>query len=265
VLVAQAAGPFLKLGGVPVNPYKRAAFDAADRKRVRVDEKRYPGESSFPVAGGSDVILNHNNACKVVDVKEDAGTVSCDLTVDPGKTLSIHLQDPDGRPLTGAMASGVNELGGVVVPLETAACTAYALDPDRPRQLWFLHPGRKLAGVVTVRGDEMEAPTVRLAPTGTVSGRALDRDGRPVAGAYFFPVYSDRSVNALAPHLYRWGLPPRTDKDGRFRLEGVVPGLKFDIGFSKGQGLLIGETKAERRPLTPGAARDLGEVRVKPR
>ncbi len=61
---------------------------------------------TFAVAGGSES-PGTINAVKVVDLKENAGPVACDLTVDPGKTLTINLQDPDGKPLTGAVASGL--------------------------------------------------------------------------------------------------------------------------------------------------------------
>src|SRR5207249_6380547 len=63
-------------------------------------------------------------------------------------------------------------------PLEGASCTVYALDPsDRPRQLVFYHPGRKLGGSLSVRGDEKEPPAVQI-------GRASCRErGESAVGA----------------------------------------------------------------------------------
>ncbi len=75
-------------------------------------------------------------------------------------------------------------------PLKTATCPVFALDPDRPRPMAFLHTERKLAALVTVRGDDQKPLTVRLAPTAAITGRFLDSEGRPLTDAEVYLSYS---------------------------------------------------------------------------
>ena len=91
--------------------------------------------------------LDFSNACKVLDVKDDGAAVTCDLALDPGKTLTVNLQDPEGKPLAGAVAAGVSAMTLRTVPFKTASGQIYALDPDKPRTVVFLDAERKLAAV----------------------------------------------------------------------------------------------------------------------
>jgi hypothetical protein len=145
------------------------------------------------------------------------------------------------------------------VPFKTAAVRIYALDPDKPRPVVFLHAERKLAAVVTLRGDEKQPLTVRLAPTAVVTGRVLDEDGQPVAGVEVYTLYSSPAGQQLTKSQDRNPLP-RTDKEGRFRLEGVVPGLSMGLGFRKGRHGLVPEKQTEVTAPESGKTLDLGDV-----
>src|SRR5262249_27531609 len=195
----------------------------------------------FRTVGGALEFLSIENACKVLDLPENAGTVTCDVFVDRGKTLTVNVQDAEGKPLAGATAAGLTASWPITFPLDGASCTVYALPPQRPRSLVFYHAGRKLAGRLTVRGDEKEAPAVRLGPAGSATGRIFDLDGQPIAGALVSANYVDHSARELERHLGQGREAARTDKDGRFRLEGVVPGMKFGLNLQKGSHYLIGE------------------------
>src|SRR5205085_9987911 len=109
--------------------------------------------------------------------------------------------------------------------LKTARCPVVALDPEQLRRLVLLHPERKLAAIVTVRGDEKEPIVVRLGPTGVITGRLLDIDGQPIAGAYVVVRYEDRVASGLVGESFFRGAMPQTDPEGRFRLDSIVPGI----------------------------------------
>jgi RNA polymerase sigma factor (sigma-70 family) len=240
VLLAQVPGTLLKIEGVPIYPYKAAEFAAADRPRITSD------------------------ACKVVDVKDDGKPFSCDLALDPGKTLAVNLEDPEGKPLAGTVVAGVSERILRTVPFKTAAGRIYALDPDKPRPVAFVHAGRKLAALVTLRGDEKEPLVIRLSPAAVVTGRALDEDGQPLAGAEVYPLYA----TALGEQFNKsrgGDIPEQTDKEGRFRLEGIVPGLSLGLGFRKGRRMLVPEKRLEVKAAESGQALDAGDFRTKPR
>ncbi len=253
VLRAQVVGTRETVNGVrvhpyPLNRYKLAEFTAEDRARVPPDL----------------VSLEFANACKVLDVKEDGGAVTCDLMVDPGKMLTVNLEDPAGKPLTGAIAAGTSAMEIGALSLKSAACPVYALDPRKPRQLVLLHPQRHLAAVVRLRGDEKDPLTVRLGPAAVLTGRLLDMDGQPIRGAQVAALYSGQVGRALVKELTRRGELPQADANGRFRLEAIVPGLKFDLGFFKGRRRYIPEPRPAVKPLAAGQTLDLGDLRAKP-
>jgi hypothetical protein len=261
VLLASVPGTLLKIEGVPIYPYKPAAFDAADRPRITMTDRQKPSRAFLSADGATDLDLF--NACKVVDVKDGGAPVSCDLALDPGRTRTVNLEDSEGKPLSGAIAAGVSAQTLRVVPFKTATGRIYALDPDHPRPVVFLHVERKLAVVVTLRGDEKEPVPVRLTPTATLMGRVLDADGQPVAEADVYTLYTSTG-RELTKSQSRWNLP-RTDKEGRFRLEGIVPGLSLELGFVKGRQMLVPQTRREIKSPEVGKTLDLGDVRIKPR
>jgi hypothetical protein len=155
--------------------------------------------------------------------------------------------------------AGVTDHWPITYQLKGATGTIYALDPAQPRTVVVYHPGKKLAGTATVRGDEKEVVAVKLTPTGTVTGRLLDAEKLPLAGV-------EMSVNprsGVASELYRFAFasekPPVTDKDGRFTLPGVVPGLEVYLGIRKGDHYFQGKPAIGMRTLKPGETLDLGD------
>jgi hypothetical protein len=162
------------------------------------------------------------------------------------------------------MAVGVQATGERrPTAFRTAAFTAYALTPDRPRELFVVHEGRKLAGALTLRGDETGAPVVTLRPWAGVTGRVLRPDGTPAAGARISLQVADAEPDeAIRQKLHQRRRPVQTDRDGRFRLEGLFPGygvtvFAFEPGHRSG-------TSFQPRVHTPAAGelKDLGDARL---
>jgi RNA polymerase sigma factor (sigma-70 family) len=262
VLMAQAFPDGPKINGVLIKPYTQADFDAADRKRVQVVENGR--NRHYQAAGNSQESLDIENAVKVLDLPEGAPPTSCDLFVERGTTLKVQVQDPDGKPLAGAMVSGMTASYPITFTLEGAEFTAYGLDPKRPRELLFLHPTRNLAGTLKVRGDEKEPVSVKLVPTGALKGRVRDQEGQPVAGAEVRFSYEAGAGDELYRQLKPPREPVRTDADGRFHLEDLVPNAKFGVGITKGKTFLVGEPRIGLRQVKPGATLDLGDFRTRP-
>jgi hypothetical protein len=261
VLLAQAGGTRVRINDVWVTPYKAAEFSTEDRKRVKVTEGTLGRE--LHVAPGSWTLLDPHSACKVLDLKEGGDPVSCDLEMDPGKALTVHLADPEGKPLAGVIAAGVSAVPLEAVFLDSAACPVYGLDSRQRRQLLFLQPERHLGAVVTLSGDESEPTTVRLGPTGVLTGRVLDADGKPIAGAEVVPLYSAPAAHALGKQLARRTKPPRTDARGGFRLPSIVPGFNLTLGFVKGRQHLEPEARLAVKALEAGKTQELGDIRMK--
>jgi hypothetical protein len=100
--------------------------------------------------------------------------------------------------------------------------------------------------------------TVKLEPWGTVTGRLIDASGRPLAGVGLGFAYGAFTPPDQGTHPDSF----ETDKDGRFRVEGLVPEMKYTLGkVDAGLGHV---TSAAFRDLTvkPGETRVLGDVQL---
>src|SRR5205823_5863212 len=116
-----------------------------------------------------------------VDPAKDAESVTCNLVLEPGRTLTGTIVDSDGKPLAGAIMTGVSRIRyWVHEPLKTPEFTVKGLKPGESQRLLFQHKDRGLAGTILIRGDEKEPLTVKLEPWGVVTGRVLNAEGKPL-------------------------------------------------------------------------------------
>jgi hypothetical protein len=219
-------------------------------------------------------------------------STSCDIALEPGRTLTGSVVGPDGQPLTGVLAMGLT----AVLPaaryqtrfleqppyqkLQTADFMVYGLNPRQPRALILSHPEKGLGKVQLLRGDESEPLTVRLEPLGALSGRVIDAEGHPWEGLQLSvslnPDSADlktlpyealgRAGNFVIGQYELFNRFGTTDSDGKFRVGGLLPGLKYEI-----QPLVRGMKKpadakrpfAIQRGLTVevGQTKDIGDLR----
>src|SRR5262249_53548959 len=148
--------------------------------------------------------------------------------------------------------------------LSDASFTAVALDPDRPRTVAAMNADRKLAGAIKVSGAETTTPVIKLQPTGSVTGRLTDADGKPVANVQVTVFYRDNVVNQLSSANIFDRAATTTDADGCFRAEGVVAGQRFGVGFEMKGRMLNAGSKSRDLTITPGESKDLGDLKCKP-
>jgi protocatechuate 3,4-dioxygenase beta subunit len=197
-----------------------------------------------------------------IDPKGGEESIRCDVALEPGRSLEGTVVGPDDNPLAGARIAGLKDMA-YWEENPGADFTVESLLPNKPRLLQFMHKGKKLAGIVVLRGDEKGPVTVRLEPWGALTGRLVTPRGEPLTGVR---VSCRLELNRDGKILDAADLDVRTDKGGRFRIEGLVPGHKYhDFHVVKGSYLLdilAGEPKD--LTLKPGVTRDLGELQVKP-
>jgi len=190
---------------------------------------------------------------------ERAESLRCDLALDPGKTRPGVVEGPDGKPLAGCVALNLcpHTTSFNKVKLTSGAFSAIALDPKQSRPLFFRHDEKKLAAVVMAKGDETGPLRVRLEPAGIVTGRLIDDDG---------PLRSGVTINVnygkgqFGDRYYWSSLSPTLGGDGRFRIEGLIPGVSYEL-YTRMGNTILGEF-ASGLKLQPGETRDLGDVRV---
>ncbi len=154
-----------------------------------------------------------------------------DLVVEPSSSLTVQLVDPEGRPLTQVEAWGRFPMPTDPDDLnlrEQSRTEIIGLDPKTARTVVFQHNGRKLGAVLVIKpehaakGDER---TVTLRPCATVTGRVVDADGKPVSGGAEPHVI--REVGEWPPEIVL--LPISIDKNGRFRIDTLVPGARYTL------------------------------------
>ena len=195
-------------------------------------------------------IMGLGNAVALINPGPGAMSLDVDLEFVVGRTRRGTIVDESGDPVLGVQAIGL----GNSAPQESANFQVGGLVPGRRKQLLFLHPKRKLGAVLEVTGDELTLLTVRLRPTGTLTGRFVDELGEPLPNGYV-------SLNVLAPDRTAistglWG--GSLDDDGRFRIDGLIAGCEYGIRTQvpEHRVALYVPVKAE---VESGETRDIGE------
>ncbi|HLN30607.1 MAG TPA: hypothetical protein VK395_22900, partial [Gemmataceae bacterium] len=189
-----------------------------------------------------------------INPPKDAEPLPYNIRLDPGRMPGGTVVGPDGKPLIGTKALGLTAYGQSRIwtraPLKSAEFTVYGLDGADQREVVFFHEKKRLAGMLQVRGNAKGPLTVKLEPWGTVSGRLVTAEGKPRAGVLL------QVAGRLLPNAEF-----ETDRDGRFRVEGLVRGAKYTLTVvEKGKPaaqVFTGLT------LKAAEEKDLGDVQAK--
>jgi hypothetical protein len=137
--------------------------------------------------------------------------------------------------------------------MKMAEFTAW-FDPRRPRDIHFRFPEKGLVGTATPPKENGGSVAVRMGPGAAVTGHLVGPDGKPRAGVELRVQFLPKGWGSWADYSPE---PVRTARDGRFRVEGLLPGQKFRLFDGTGE-LPFGDG------LRPGEAMDLGDVTTKP-
>jgi RNA polymerase sigma factor (sigma-70 family) len=203
------------------------------------------------------------------------------IALSPSRSLHGTVMGPDGKPLAGVKAVGMTWSETPKV-LPSAEFTATTPRSGARRLLIMIHEDKKLAAVQSVSGDSTEPIAIKLAPFGSLSGRALSKDGKePGSGFTIMAVPSAPSggkyenLTSEAMKLQgtfgiidgpwrRWtNRTTKADADGRFKFDDLLPGLPYTIYVSDGD---LGErftlvvTRYDVK-VEAGKETDLGELK----
>jgi RNA polymerase sigma factor (sigma-70 family) len=243
--------------------YTIAKLDPADKPLAYLQQVESLGEAFIAADGHIEPLMNQSGY-KVIDPAAGTESLTVDMQFDAGRSISGTIVGPDGSPVAGCTITGLMAAFDPRKTLNDVKFTAVALDPERPRTVAAISADRKLAAAIKVSGAETTSPVIKLQPTGIVTGRLTDADGKPVANAKVSVFYSDNVVNQLRSANIFDRTTTTTDADGCFRAEGVMATQRFGVGFEvKGRML---QTLAKMRDMTipPGESKDLGDIKSKP-
>ncbi len=195
-----------------------------------------------------------------VEAPAGAASVRRDIVLTPGRELRGTIVGPDGRPVAGARVYGLEVPSFQVDPLKGSDFTYIHPNPGRVETLTFIDEGAGLGGAIDIKGDEEGPLRVTLRPTGSVSGRVVDVDGLPRPGVELQVLFlrKHRGENIGGEHLVR---RVTADRDGRFRVGLLTPGVRYEIGVVAKGNAAGGYLDRTWWTIKPGEAQDWGDVR----
>jgi RNA polymerase sigma factor (sigma-70 family) len=254
-------------------PYRQAKVPEEDARRGvgRMIATRNQGLSAMVPMGGP--------AYRIIDPGEKPETLKMELKLTKGRNVSgAFVSDKEGEtglgqqaPIRYAAWKRVDEeeeddddAPRVFINNRADIFKANSLVPDQRYLFIFYQPDKKRAGYAEVKEKGMDTLNVRLLPWATAQGRVLSVDGRPVAGATVQVVQRDnKQLSAL--DMGPLAKPGTCDDKGQFQLEGLVPGLTFELMVRlPGKKDEPGYTQAiAGGAFKPGEARNIGVVTVK--
>jgi hypothetical protein len=225
-------------------------------------------KGSFMIGG----FLELSEGYRILDTDKTDKLLTFDIELDPGRTVKGSLIGPDGKPVLGATACGLRyhasnrhdieySLKRERQTMESAEFAAIRLEARESRTISFLHKERKLIGHAVVSGATKGPVTVRMESWGALTGRLVDEQGKPLANV---------RVDLHALSLPAPGLGSlqefRTDKEGRFRVTGLLPDLKHKLTLTAGAANKVAVAAGD--PLhglsvKAGEVKDLGDITVK--
>jgi RNA polymerase sigma factor (sigma-70 family) len=264
-----ASAGTVRMVGVPGRGLVGArTFDNRYPRLEGSDIKPAPQNGMFQTLPTRMSIANFS-ALAEVDPALDASSIKVDLAVEQGKQLTGIVVGPDGKPVAGVLANGLNGFRSwEYQPLSTPSFSVKSLRPGKPWLLQFAHPEKKLAGHVFLKGNEKGPIKAQLGLAGTIRGRVVTKDGDPVTNGTLIGMSGTKTRAGQLPSEMETGsLPPaiHLDKDGRFVIEGLAPNLTYKLALLRSQVYLteLEGKAAETLTVKPGETIDLGDVVVK--
>ena len=195
-----------------------------------------------------------------INPKNGEDTVKVNIKLDPGRTLKGKLIGPDGEPVVGALWLEPAERFEMWSTPNTLLSADFEMHVASKGKcgLLFYHKERQLAGAYVGEPDGSGPVTVKLERCGTLTGRLIGNDGQPRTRVY---ISSDRPYDEGESRFEKGSLPDgtRTDQDGRFRLTGLVPGMKYSLNVWRDDTIFAQPVKDVITKA--GETRDLGDVK----
>ena len=201
-------------------------------------------------------IKKHPTAVKEVQVSLDGDSTICDFELDPGRRITVQATDPSGEPIKDFIVDGCRGTSDNYQKIDSPAFDVVAMRDDEVRTVLVYQEARRLGKAIRLKASDfaMGPISVQLEPCATVIGKLVGADSQPVRGAYLrIDVDGDgdysKNLQGTATHA-----------DGRFRHEGFLPGLAYNV-YAEGSKIEFA-TVAKKLQVQPGETIDLGTIDI---
>jgi RNA polymerase sigma factor (sigma-70 family) len=249
-LVVQPGPGVVCAAALPRNSYAVAVIDESELANLGIERRNVGGclclQAAVGARGRTIIYENTYNALLLINPDERALFVTLDITLQPARRLNGTVVDPQGKPLTSVNVIGLTALTEEEV-LDGASFTVMGLNARGNRTLFFHHRDSGLGKVLTIRGDEIGPLSVQLDPCGSVGGRIVGKDSKPV------PEMTLRLIPNLGKADFRTA---KSDRDGRFRTA-LAPGQRYRLQLLGPRRLLSDVTDVQ---VELGGSKDLGDL-----
>jgi RNA polymerase sigma factor (sigma-70 family) len=200
-----------------------------------------------------------------IDVSPDGSLTVPDIGLAPGRPQHLQMIDADGRPVAGTkIASSQRQpFDGESVP--GSDYTFVHKHAGKPETLVILQADRALGAALELKGDEPDPIRVVLHPTGRITSRLVDEEGRPRSNVEL-ELSHDLKSHGSSSFAGRSD-PIFTGPDGRFQIRNLVPGVQYNVSAIKKNERnfsLRGEGYLHKNwwTIKPGETVDWGDVQV---
>ncbi|CAN5452828.1 hypothetical protein BH10PLA2_BH10PLA2_17100 [soil metagenome] len=277
-----------ELRGLTFDRYLQTPADTGTLRAVGLPGRGLVGarpfDSKYPRSDGSNIKTGVQNgffltlpirmvpgnfsALAEINPESNVQAVKVELPLEQGGQLAGTVLGPDGKPLAGVLANGLNGFKSWEhEALPTASFTVKSLRPGESWLLQFVHPDKKHAGHLLLKGNEKGPIKAQLQLAGTIRGRVVTKDGEPITKGELIGMQATRTQPGGPESDFESGSLPndiQLDKEGRFVIAGLAPGLTYKIGLLRSRVYLTElEGKASKVNVKPGETLDLGDVVAK--
>jgi RNA polymerase sigma factor (sigma-70 family) len=272
-------GPVLLMAGPSKGARGEFKPAAIDPKFAEFFTTEYGGLSLFTTDDSMSVV--HGSWCKVVETKPSDTELTVNVELVPSMKTLVKVVDADRKPVTGCQATGVNledysrptEFPGdtltvfnLDLPMPGRKRSNHDLNKGKPKEegrlLVVFHEKRQLVGTLTLTAETKD-PVVTLGKPGTLTGRVIGKDGKPIAGIEVMPSFVHRQ--ATKAHLdFKKKDVPTTDANGEFQVDSLFIGQEFRLVFVRNRQSidLDVEPKASYRLTKSGETRKAGDFKI---
>ena len=258
------AGPQYR--GSHVDP---KAFFAPGRTQWTAQERLSAFGTAEDLSVGDHRLAQSDYAAVVlVNPSLDSPSLTLTATVRHDRPQQVTLVDPAGQPVDGVETGWFRSYGEPEIPFRTASFPLLRQPLGLRRRILFYQPEHKLTGFLMTDPTAEPTVTVKMRPWGTLTGQLLDETGQPLAGPtrehpareqiMFSLFWTDPNPDSVARSWPEYGYRIKIEPDGRFRIERLIPGLRYHARVYRGFGMDAGPA-FENIVLQPGEVRALGE------
>jgi hypothetical protein len=228
--VVTIPGPVLLIGRTYINDESEFIPPVADPNFPKLFKEQ---ETTLLFDGLQGMRHLNGDWCKVIESKATSIETTVNIEMVPARKTLVKVVDNDGQPVLGTKATGISqvEFNSPKEFADTASLTLLNLEPKKDRLLVVYHEKSKRVGSLMLNADTKD-PVVKLDVGGTILGRAVDKDGKPLAGLKLSAKFDQRQATEAFNGFHKYALP-ETDANGEFRLGGLFPGVDVKLYYKK--------------------------------